>query len=109
MEEKHLSNDETTRLVTAIRYLGAGDAAVKDLQSRIDTLALDTRIEVGEIEFENGRPTCGVTFNCGSYDAPVDGTPDPQAVKDLNKLLDGINLDACVDWKAFALDTLTHA
>lgn len=110
MSTKVLDHDATTRLVTSLTYLGAGPEAIADLQRRVDTLKLDTRIVVGEIETgENGQPVCGVSFNCDSYDPPVNGKPDPRAVEDLNKLLDGINLDACVDWKAFALDTLTHA
>ena len=107
---KTLDHDATTRLVTSLTYLGAGPEAIADLQGRIDKLDLDTRIVVGEIETdEDGSPVCGVSFNCDSYEPPVDGQPDPQAIKDLNSLLDGINLDACVEWKAIALDTLTHA
>lgn len=110
MTDKVLDHDATTRLVTALTYLGAGPAAINDLQSRIDKLDLDDRIVVGEIETgDDGRPMCGISFNCDSYDPPINGEPDPQAIKDLNALLDGINLDACVEWKGIALDTLTHA
>lgn len=107
---KELDHDATTRLVTTLSYLGAGPEAIKDLQRRIDTLNLDERIVVGEIETDDkGQPVCAVSFNCDSYKPPVNGKPDPKAIDDLNGLLDGINLDACLDWKAFALNTLTHA
>jgi hypothetical protein len=110
MSTKVLDHDATTRLVTALTYLGAGEDAIADLQRRIDSLNLDDRIVVGEIETgEDGRPICEVSFNCDSYAPPVDGEPDPQAIKDLNGLLEGINLDACVEWKQIALSTLTRA
>lgn len=110
MTEKVLDHDATTRLVTALTYLGAGSAAIADLQNRIDRLDLDDRIVVGEIETgDDGRPVCGISFNCDTYDPPVDGKPDPRAVEDLNSLLDGINLDQCIEWKGIALDTLTHS
>lgn len=108
MSTKVLDQEATTKLITSLTYLGAGPKAIKDLQSRIDKLNLDTRIVVGKVETgEDGRPICGVSFNCDSYDPPVDGKPDPRAIEDLTKLLDGINLDACLSWKTFALDTLT--
>lgn len=108
MSEKVLDKEATTKLVTTLTYLGAGPAALKDLQGRIDKLELDTRIVVGDIETDaEGRPICGISFNCDSYEPPVDGKPDPKAIEDLTKILDGINLDACLNWKQFALDTLT--
>lgn len=110
MSDKKLSDAETTQLATVVKYLGGGEAALNDLQGRVDQLGLDDRITVGEVKFaDNGQPTCGITFDCSSYEPPVEGRPDPKAIEDLTKLLSGINLDACLDWKHIALKTLTHS
>lgn len=87
-------------LKTVLTYLGAGENAIEDLETRLERLAqIDPRINVGEIiKDERGRETCEVKFNCNSYDPPVDGQPDPRAIEDLKKLLGGINPDELITW-----------
>jgi hypothetical protein len=107
MSDKVLDPAATTRLVTSLTYLGAGPSAIADLQRRIDTLTTgDSRIVVGEIDTDaEGRPVCGISFNCDSYDPPVDGEPDPRAIADLREIIGGVNLDGCLYWQSINLLT----
>lgn len=95
----------TTQLVTAMTYLGAGPAAIADLQSRIDQITgADNRFTIGEIKTDTeGQPVCDVSFNCASYDPPVDGRPDPRALDDFYAALAKINPDGCVMWAGATL------
>lgn len=107
---RELDHDATTRLVTDLTYLGAGPEAIKDLQSRLDEVTDgETRIVVGEIDTDSeGRPVCGLSFNCGSYEEPKDDgyggkIPDPRAVEDLRKILSDVNLDGCLFWDPISI------
>lgn len=108
MTDKVLDHDATTRLVTDLHFIGAGPQAISELQSRLDKLtANDSRVIVGEImTSESGAPICGISFNCDSYDPPVDGVPDPRALADLRNMLNEyINFDGCASWGT--IETLT--
>lgn len=93
-----LDSATSTKLATALTYLGAGPAAIKDLQHRLDNITReDSRIIVGEIETDShGQPVCSLQFDCASYDPPEEGRVDPRAVADLKSILNQINFDGCV-------------
>lgn len=97
-----LDTKTSTRLATTLTYLGAGPAAIADLQNRLDEITgKDNRIVVGEIQTDkNGMPSCSLEFDCASYDPPEEGRVDPRAVKDLKQILDSINFDGCVGYGA---------
>lgn len=103
MSHKVLSDDETTRLVMDLNFIGSKE----ELQSRLDNLtSADSRVIVGDIETVDGRITCGVSYNCDSYDPPVDGEPDPKAIEDLVSLLrEHVNFDGCAYWRNIGLLT----
>lgn len=104
MKDIQLDHDATTRLVTAITYLGAGPESREELQRRLDSIAGDDRLVVGEIDLDSeGRPVCGISFNCDSYEPPVEGRPDPKAIEDLRAILDGVNTDRCLFWSPVEL------
>jgi hypothetical protein len=112
MDDRVLSQSEQTKLVTSLSYLGAGPEAIADLQQRVDEInETDQRIIVGEVTTDaEGRPVCGISFECGSYDPPKindfgEVEPDPKALEDLRGVLKGINLDDCLFWSPITILT----
>ena len=91
--------DASTQLGTTLTLDATGEAAADNLRLRLSTLAhtSDGRVSYGEVTFdEDGRATCPVGFDCSSYDPPVDGQPNPQAVQDFTELVEGVNADRCI-------------
>jgi hypothetical protein len=89
----------STQLGTTLTLDATGVAAVENLQLRLSTLAHTSggRVSYGEVTLdETGRPTCPVGFDCSSYDPPVDGQPNPEAVQDFSRLIEGVNADRCI-------------
>lgn len=95
MHGKALDHDTSRRLVTDLVYLGAGEAAIADLQSRLDTITgADNRIVVGEIKTDEvGHPVCGISFDCSSYEN------DDDALRDLGRIIGMGNPDGCLWWQ----------
>lgn len=95
-----LDTAASTKLATALTYIGAGPNAIKELQRRLDEITGDDdRIVVGEITTNDaGMPTCNLEFNCGAYEAPFDGGVNPAAIADLKEVLNKLNYDDCMFW-----------
>jgi hypothetical protein len=88
-----------TQFGTTLTLDGTGATAATSLLLRLRTLAhtSDGRVSYGEITFDDlGRPTCPVGFDCSAYDPPVDDQPNPDAVRDFQELIEGVNADSCL-------------
>lgn len=88
-----------TQLGTTLTLDAIGDDAAANLQLRLSTLAhnSDGRVSYGEVTFDElGRPTCPIGFDCASYPEPVNGQPNPAAVRDFKELIEGVNADRCL-------------